>query len=120
MIRGSVGVVPAAAEFQLLSEARVYCYQAGLDPDRLSEQPGTLGNIESIRSAIESGKTGLDFLRGDEPYKYHFRALPRLTKHFRVVPRRQTAQLRHQMWLAGQSMKRWVKRALGTNRHDGD
>jgi CelD/BcsL family acetyltransferase involved in cellulose biosynthesis len=104
--------VPAAVEFQLVGGGVTYAYQAGVNPALLDEEPGRLINIATIRYAIEHGATGFDFLRGDEPYKAHFRAEPRGTVTYRVVPQRALAQVRHGLWLAGDSVKSWVKTGL--------
>lgn len=86
--------VPAAAEYHLAGPDAVYAYQGGVDPERLDEEPGRLSNIATIKAAVEAGVARFDFLRGDEPYKAHWRAEPRPTVHHRVVPPRRAAQLR--------------------------
>lgn len=103
---------PAAVEFQLAGGATTYAYQAGVNPDLLDEEPGRIINIATIRQAIEQGHTGFDFLRGDEPYKAHWRATPRETVTYRIVPQRTLAQVRHGLWLAGGNVKNWVKTGL--------
>jgi CelD/BcsL family acetyltransferase involved in cellulose biosynthesis len=104
--------VPAAVEFQLAGGGVTYAYQAGVNPVLLDEEPGRLINIATIRHAIEHGESGFDFLRGDEPYKAHFRAEPRETVTYRIVPQRTLAQVRHGLWLAGDSVKSWVRTGL--------
>ena len=54
-----------------------YVYQAGIDPQRLADEPGHLITAATVKRAIEQGGRAVDFLRGDEPYKAHFRALAR-------------------------------------------
>ena len=68
---------PAAAEYHVADTKATYAYQGGVDPDRLDEEPGRLSTILCLRAAIEEGHTQIDFLRGDEPYKAHWRATPR-------------------------------------------
>jgi CelD/BcsL family acetyltransferase involved in cellulose biosynthesis len=104
--------VPAAAEFQLCGAGMTYAYQAGVNPALLHEEPGRLINIATLRAAIEEGCKGFDFLRGDEPYKAHWRAVPRETVTYRIVPQRTLSQIRHGVWLAGDSVKSWVKTGL--------
>ena len=104
--------VPAAAEFQVADATTTYAYQAGVNPDLLDDEPGRIINIATIRRAIEQGHTAFDFLRGDEPYKAHWRAMPHETIHYRIVPRQALAQVRHGLWLAGDNMKQWVKTGL--------
>lgn len=103
---------PAAAELHLVAGGIAYAYQAGIEPDLLDEEPGRLMNIAVLRRAIERGLSGFDFLRGDEPYKAHWRAEARPSLELRIVPRRAAAQLRHGVWLAGDSFKQWIKTGL--------
>ena len=105
---------PAAVEYQLLGGGVVYAYQTGIEPEAVEHQPGKLTNLASIRRAIEGGHRGYDFLRGDEPYKAHFRATPRPSMEIRIIPDRPAAQLRHKLWLTGSNVKRWLKNGLKT------
>ena len=79
---------PVAAEYHLAGPDATYAYQGGVDPRRLDEEPGRLSNMLTIRRAIEQGHRQFDFLRGDEPYKAHWRAIPRATYDYRIVPNR--------------------------------
>ena len=64
-----------------------------------------------MKRAIEQGGRAIDFLRGDEPYKAHFRAQPRPLLALRVVPDRTLSRLRNNLWLAGRGVKRWMMEA---------
>ena len=97
-----------AAEYQLASQGVTYVYQAGIDPQRLADEPGHLITAATVKRAIEQGGRAIDFLRGDEPYKAHFRALARPLLALRVVPNRTLSRLRNNLWLAGRSVKRWL------------
>lgn len=88
---------PAAAEYHVADRTTTYAYQGGVDPDRLSEEPGRLSTICCLQSAIQEKHRRLDFLRGDEPYKAHWRATPRPAVNYRVVPNRRFARLRGQL-----------------------
>ncbi len=68
---------PIAAEYHLIGDRTVYAYQSGIAPDRLELEPGRLAVLATIREAIDDGRQCYDFLRGDEPYKAHWRASPR-------------------------------------------
>jgi len=103
---------PVAAEYHLVGDGVIYAYQSGVDPETLDRQPGNILTLAALRRAIEMGYRAFDFLRGDEPYKAHFRARPRQSLSVRVVPRRPSALLRHNLRLAGGSVKQWIKRGL--------
>jgi CelD/BcsL family acetyltransferase involved in cellulose biosynthesis len=103
---------PLAAEYRFFGGGVAYAYQCGIDTDRLDLKPGELANMVFVRSAIEHGYKTFDFLRGDEPYKAHWRATARPMLAVRVVPDRAAAKLRHTAWLAGQNMKCWIKGGL--------
>ncbi len=53
----------------------VYYYNAGVDPDARELSPGVVMVACYVKRAIELGRTRLDFLRGDEPYKYDWGAV---------------------------------------------
>ena len=96
---------PVAAEYHLGNQHTTYVYQGGLDPNRFDDQPGRILKILSIRDAIESGQTTYDFLRGDEPYKAHWRAQPEETFRLRVVPQHRTARVRARAFDAARQVK---------------
>jgi hypothetical protein len=103
---------PAAAEYFLASDGVTYVYQGGVEPELLAEGPGALVTLILLRRAIERGERAVDFLRGDEPYKQHFRAAayPCLALH--VVPNRPLARLRADLWMAGRNVKRRMTEGL--------
>lgn len=103
---------PIAAEYQLVGDGIVFAYQSGIDPDMEEVSPGRLITMATIRQAIEQGYRAFDFLRGDEPYKQHWRAEPRDCLEIRAVADTQAAQWRHGLWLAGSGTKKLVKSGL--------
>lgn len=100
---------PIAAEYHFAGGRTTYAYQGGLDPDRLDEEPGRLSMIRTVQHAIEEGHRKFDLLRGDEPYKPHWRAVAKATEHVQVVPNRQSAKLRYQTWTSLRGAARWVR-----------
>jgi CelD/BcsL family acetyltransferase involved in cellulose biosynthesis len=100
---------PIAAEYHLAGPGIVYAYQSGIDPEGLAHQPGRLSNLAAIRRAIERGDQAFDFLRGDEPYKAHWRAVPRATYESVAVPSRMSARLRFGVRSAGSNLTQWLK-----------
>jgi len=103
---------PAAAEYQLAGGGVVYAYQSGVDPELLDAQPGRLITLATLRRAIRQGFKAFDFLRGDEPYKPHFRARPRTSLEIRVVPHRAAARLRDGLRRTGRGVKHLIKSSL--------
>jgi CelD/BcsL family acetyltransferase involved in cellulose biosynthesis len=95
---------PAAAEYHFAGAATTYAYQGGVDPNRLPEEPGRLSTVLCLSAAIDEGHTRADFLRGDEPYKAHWRATPRTTYDCRVIPNRRLARLRGRVWNVTESL----------------
>ncbi len=51
-----------------------YYYNAGVDPAARDLSPGVVMVERSVRRALAEGTHRLDFLRGDEPYKYEWGA----------------------------------------------
>jgi len=103
---------PVACEFAVVSDRVCYVYQSGIDPDVLRISPGHALTAELIRRSIKEGREALDFLRGDEPYKARWLAGPLPTVRLRIAPHRLAPQVRNGVWLAGQTMKQWVKSGL--------
>jgi CelD/BcsL family acetyltransferase involved in cellulose biosynthesis len=71
----SVGGRRIAAGVILDDGCTVYYYNAGVDPEARELSPGVLMVAAYIRRAIEMGRPRLDFMRGDEPYKYSWGAV---------------------------------------------
>ena len=99
---------PVAAEYHFAGGRTTYAYQGGLDPYRLEDEPGRLSMIRCLQQAIAEGHRKFDLLRGDEPYKAHWRATPRETFHVQVVPSRAGAKWRYQAWSSVRGAARWV------------
>jgi CelD/BcsL family acetyltransferase involved in cellulose biosynthesis len=53
----------------------VYYYNAGVEPEAKEISPGVVMVACYVRRALELGRTRIDFLRGDEPYKYEWGAV---------------------------------------------
>ncbi len=86
---------PIAAEYHFGGKDALYVYQGGIDPTRCEEEPGRLSMIRCVQQAIEEGQSEFDLLRGDEPYKPHWRAVPHPTVNIQIVSPRFKARWRH-------------------------
>jgi CelD/BcsL family acetyltransferase involved in cellulose biosynthesis len=61
---------PAATVLCFDAGSHLYMYNSGYDPSFSGLSVGLVSKALVLQWAIENGMTGLDFLRGDEPYKY--------------------------------------------------
>lgn len=95
---------PIAVEYGLAGGGVAYAYQSGLDPLRLEEEPGRLAGVSLLQSAWADGLTAIDFLRGDEPYKAHWRAEPQPTWNLRLAAPWVSARARHRLWQTGRGL----------------
>jgi CelD/BcsL family acetyltransferase involved in cellulose biosynthesis len=63
-----------AAVFFETPDALLY-YNAGVEPEARDLSPGVVLLERLVRRAIENGKSRVDLMRGDEPYKYEWGAI---------------------------------------------
>lgn len=70
----TVGGRRIAAGVHFETDDSMLYYNAGVDPDARDLSPGVVLVERLIRRAMERGKRRLDFLRGDEGYKYEWGA----------------------------------------------
>lgn len=71
------GGAPVAAAVGYEDDQAYYLYNSSFDPAAADVSPGIVLCDELIRSAIGSGRRRFDFLKGREPYKRRFGAVPR-------------------------------------------
>lgn len=90
-----------------------YVYQGGMDPESKALSPGWMHMIHLFQRSIALGKTHRDYMRGDEPYKKHWRGHATQLVDLRIVPPHASARLRHGVWKLGDSLKHWMKQRLG-------
>ncbi len=84
---------PYAAEYQFYDEDTLYAYQSGMAKHDGGAQPGNLSLIASLQFCIERGLKHMDLLRGDEPYKAHWRAAPTPCETVRLWPKSVAGQI---------------------------
>jgi CelD/BcsL family acetyltransferase involved in cellulose biosynthesis len=77
---------PAACVLCFDAGSYLYMYNSGYDPDFSSLAVGFVSKALAVQWAIENGKAGADFLRGNEAYKYDLGARDR--EIYRLVVRR--------------------------------
>ena len=77
---------PAAAEYHFADGTTTFAYQGGVDPTGWRKNRAGFRRSCCLQAAIDEGHRRIDFLRGDEPYKAHWRAVPQATFDYRIVP----------------------------------
>ncbi|MBI3091573.1 MAG: GNAT family N-acetyltransferase [Candidatus Tectomicrobia bacterium] len=68
------GSLPVASLYVFDFAGTLHLYNSGFEPALTSLSPGLVVIAYHLRSGIERGRTGYDFMRGDEEYKYRFGA----------------------------------------------
>jgi hypothetical protein len=82
----TVGDLKAAGYLSFDFNQKLWIYNSGINPLFENISPGWVLLSKIIRWGIEAGKTELDFMRGDEPYKYHFGGEDKQVLHIQVTP----------------------------------
>jgi CelD/BcsL family acetyltransferase involved in cellulose biosynthesis len=100
---------PVAVEYHLADSNATYAYQGGIEPAQLDAEPGQLSLILCIERAIAAGQQRLELLRGDEPYKPHWRAEATPTSDLEIVAPRASARWRHYSWSSLRRASRMVR-----------
>ncbi len=80
---------PAAIEYapQDAAGGAIYAYQGGIATAALDQDAGHLSLMALAQHALATGRTQLDLLRGDEPYKLSWGAVHRSASTLHVRPR---------------------------------
>ena len=71
----TVGGARIGAGISFETADAVLYYNAGVDPDARDLSPGVVMVERYLRRAIDEGRRRMDFLRGNEPYKYEWGAV---------------------------------------------
>jgi CelD/BcsL family acetyltransferase involved in cellulose biosynthesis len=73
-----------AVIYTLRDRATVFCYLQGYDPEFAALSPGTYLMFSTMEEAMASGIPKFDLLRGEEPYKQHWKAQSEATHRIQV------------------------------------
>lgn len=106
---------PLASQLLLISGESCMMYQTGVDPNCFSEEPGYQAIVVALDHAISRGATFYDFLRGDEAYKSRWSTTREAIIKRRFAPKRLSATLKHNCWVAGYRFKQFAKSFLNTS-----
>ena len=91
----------------------LYCYSTGYDINYSELEPGRLMCVDGLREMYRSNLDGIDFMRGDEPYKARFASESRKLYRVRAVAPTLLPRLRHAVWSTGFEVKQWMRRRTG-------
>ncbi|TWT80715.1 hypothetical protein CA13_21610 [Planctomycetes bacterium CA13] len=91
----------------------MYVYSTGYDIDASKHEPGRVLTALSLKFAHDHRMTGVEFLRGDEPYKQRIGAEPTRLLELRIVAPRLWAKVCHTAWAAQFELKQWARRKAG-------
>lgn len=82
-------------------------YQSGTETELSHLEPGHLANAWTLRYAIDHGYRWFDYLRGDEPYKAQWGAVPTAVQRVRLWSPKLSTRLRRMAFSAGRSVVQW-------------
>ena len=102
-----------AVEFELIGTDTIYAYQSCIAMSAKEHSPFYLSLLHRIRSAIESGKTEFDFMRGCEEYKSHWQATTTSTSRIRIRPKNRRGQFTHTSSIILDQSVNLVRQAVG-------
>lgn len=94
-------------------DQNLYCYSSGYDLDSAELEPGRILAADTLMHLYSEQLAGIDYLRGDEPYKKRMAANPRRVFHLRAVAPALLPRLRHAAWCTGFGFKQWMRRQTG-------
>jgi CelD/BcsL family acetyltransferase involved in cellulose biosynthesis len=103
---------PVAILYDLLGSKVVFGYTGGIDIRDHIRAPGKVLFLATLKAATERGFEAYDFLRGEEPYKFQWRATPRPAYRFEAVAARTSVRLRYQGREVLQATKRYIRRQV--------
>jgi CelD/BcsL family acetyltransferase involved in cellulose biosynthesis len=78
---------PFGAHLVLHDSGKTFLYLAGILAEKAKLEPGHFLITFLVRRAIEQGREVFDFLRGDQPYKKYWGAVPNQLQTIRFVSR---------------------------------
>jgi CelD/BcsL family acetyltransferase involved in cellulose biosynthesis len=100
---------PIAAQYGPRDAQTLYVYQSGIEPAALELEPGRMMLMQTLRYALRNGIASCDLLRGDEPYKGHFRATPRPCHELIIAHRHLSGRLSYHALAQGRRLRSWAR-----------
>jgi CelD/BcsL family acetyltransferase involved in cellulose biosynthesis len=104
---------PVAAQYGARAGSTLYVYQSGVEPTMLDLEPGRMMLILALRYALAHGIRSFDLLRGDEPYKGHFRATPHPLRDLLIADHHLSGRLGYHALTKGRRLRTWAREFRG-------
>jgi len=101
---------PVAGVIGMWERDELAIYLVGMDVEAREHRPGWLASVESVRHAIQAGKSRFNFLRGDEEYKGRLGAEPTVQQRWIVTSPRLLPRLRGATVRKGIEVRNWFRR----------
>ena len=92
---------------------RLYCYSSGYETNASDLEPGRVLHVDTLMHLYRENLAGIDFLRGDEPYKRRAGAKPTKVLRMRAAAPTLLPQIRHAAWWTGFEVKQWMRKRTG-------
>ncbi len=104
-----------AAQLQLISSDKTLSiYSSGMSPEHAAIEPGRILDVNTIVYASEQGLPGIDYLRGNEPYKANLHAVPTPLVRIKAFSSRRLGRLERRLYQTAFEAKQWVRRQRGS------
>lgn len=94
-------------------DRNLYVYNSGYDTSFSDLDPGIVLHTRLLRYAHDEGLAGIDYLRGDEPYKSRMKANPRRLLKLRAFAPAWRPRLRRAAWVTRFGLKQFVRKRIG-------
>lgn len=105
---------PIAAQLNFIGEdRRLYCYSTAADYHFSDLSPGSMLNVFMLKYAHDHGCTGIDYMRGDEPYKQRLHATPIPVLDIEIAAPTLRGQINLRLRDCSSACKQFLRRRLG-------
>jgi CelD/BcsL family acetyltransferase involved in cellulose biosynthesis len=108
------GHIIAGALQLIAGDDSLAIYSTGVDRQHAEIEPGNLLNMHTLQHAYRNLLPGVDYLRGDEPYKSQMMATPRRIARMIVTPATTRGRIQHAAWRGKFEFSQWVRQQRGS------
>lgn len=103
-----------ASSLQMVADDQsLAIYSTGVDLSHAEIEPGNLLNMLTMQHAYANSLPGIDYLRGDEPYKAQLQATPRRIARMLATPPTPRGRIQHTAWRSAFEVTQWIRQRRG-------